>query len=133
MPKQDDLFEYCWDNVKTLPPEKIAAAVAVLQRELSTEVMQELRERITYNRRDWLGGWDKDPCWSCAKGTIVHNPPCPNCNGTGFGPSPLHFTWGMSIRNLLRIQGCNEEFMGINNWDDYYSPICELAAGFEVP
>jgi hypothetical protein len=40
-----------------------------------------------------------------------------------------HFHFGMSIRNLLRSNGCGEAFMGFDNLDDYYVPLLEIAAG----
>jgi len=41
---------------------------------------------------------------------------------------PYHFTWGMTVRNLLRENGFGEREMGVENLDDFYIGIGEKAA-----
>lgn len=44
-----------------------------------------------------------------------------------------HFYGGMAVRNLLRSGGIRDdqlpEYDGHQNWDDYYIPVLEAAAG----
>ena len=50
-------------------------------------------------------------------------------DAVGEGPNwcaVVHFTWGMSIRNLLRTNGFGEKDLGIKNLDDAYIPIIEF-------
>ena len=45
-----------------------------------------------------------------------------------------HFTWGMTIRNLLRDKVCLDQELPSRNWDDYYVQLVEIAVGVrEVP
>lgn len=41
----------------------------------------------------------------------------------------FHFSAGMAVRNLLRNGGFTDNQLPSGNWDDYYVPILELAAG----
>ena len=41
--------------------------------------------------------------------------------------APLHFYWGMGIRNALRTAGYDEKYFGINNLDDIYVYLIEDA------
>lgn len=41
--------------------------------------------------------------------------------------SPLHFNWGMFIRNLLRQNGFGEEFFPVDDLDDIYVELIEEA------
>lgn len=43
--------------------------------------------------------------------------------------APFHMWWGMSVRNALRANGFSEKELGIDNLDDYYIGLVELAAG----
>lgn len=36
-----------------------------------------------------------------------------------------HFTWGMSLRNLLRTNGLKDQLLPTGNWDDYYVEVLE--------
>lgn len=59
------------------------------------------------------------------------NPPetCYLCKGSGVTHEPpLHHGWGTGIRNLLRSEGFTEEHMDVDNLDDYYAQLVELAA-----
>ena len=38
-----------------------------------------------------------------------------------------HFSWGMSVRNLLRSNGYGESDLGIENLDDHYVGLIEEA------
>jgi hypothetical protein len=40
-----------------------------------------------------------------------------------------HFHWGMAIRNRLRSGGFGEKELGVDNLDDYYIGLVELAVG----
>lgn len=44
-----------------------------------------------------------------------------------------HFGWGMTVRNLLRGKEFGEKYFEIENLDDYYIPLIEMAAGFGHP
>jgi hypothetical protein len=60
----------------------------------------------------------------------VEHVECAHCRGTKRAPElPLHFSWGMQVRNLLRSGGFDETYMDILNWDDYYAPVVERAVG----
>lgn len=39
--------------------------------------------------------------------------------------APFHFYWGMSVRNLLRQNGLNDDLLPSGNWDDYYTQCVE--------
>ena len=41
--------------------------------------------------------------------------------------SPFHFGWGMTIRNLLRVNGFDEKFFSVDNLDDIYVELIEEA------
>jgi hypothetical protein len=41
--------------------------------------------------------------------------------------SPYHFSWGMSVRNLLREKGFGENYFSIHNLDDIYINLVEEA------
>ncbi len=41
--------------------------------------------------------------------------------------APYHFGWGMSIRNLLREKGLDEEELEVANLDDVYVGLVEEA------
>jgi hypothetical protein len=71
-------------------------------REELKPVMKELKDRIKENPDGWLMGRK--------------------------GEWPLHLNWGMGVRNLLRDKGFGEKELGIENLDDYYLQIVELAA-----
>lgn len=59
--------------------------------------------------------------------------PCPHCEGRGTAPEyPLHHGWGTAVRNLLREHGFGEKEFGVDNLDDYYVPLVEVAA-LETP
>ena len=40
---------------------------------------------------------------------------------------PIHFTYGMVIRNVLREGGFTEEKLGVKNLDDVYEQILNIA------
>lgn len=40
---------------------------------------------------------------------------------------PYHLHWGMGIRNILRTHGFGEKDLGVDNLDDYYIGLVELA------
>lgn len=59
---------------------------------------------------------------------------CPVCNGTlKTHEMGMHFGWGMGIRNYLRQQGYGEKWFGIDNLDDFYVTLVEMALGFSAP
>jgi hypothetical protein len=102
----EELHKYCWHNLSFLDPAKVAKAVEVLRIELAS-CMDELKQRISEDRKGWLMGRPHE--------------------------FPLHHGFGTGVRNTLRSKGCDEHFFGIRNLDDYYLPMCELAAGFTNP
>ena len=54
---------------------------------------------------------------------------CRWCKGKRRCPEgPLHFGWGMAIRNLLRKKGFTDDKVG-GNLDDYYVALVDAAAG----
>lgn len=104
----EELHRHCWHNVSFLDQAKVVVAVVVLRDVLLKDgAMEELKARIEANRKGWLMGRQ--------------------------GEMPLHHGWGTNIRNLLREKGCDERFFGIGNLDDYYMPLCEMAAGYGDP
>lgn len=59
---------------------------------------------------------------------------CPHCLGRGTAPElGMHFGFGMAVRNLLRKEGFGEDYFGIENLDDVYVPLLEMAVGFDAP
>lgn len=46
--------------------------------------------------------------------------------------TPLHFGWGMAVRNFLREHGLADDRLPSGNWDDYYVQCVEAAAGLRV-
>jgi hypothetical protein len=46
---------------------------------------------------------------------------------------PLHHGFGTQVRNLLRSEGYGEKYFGIDNLDDFYSALIEMAMGFAGP
>lgn len=124
-----ELWDHCWENVAKLDQAKVRAAAQMLREQLAP-VLDELAERMLENPEGWLGGRPQ-PCYCVEDGT----PPKQNCwvcRGTGTATYPLHFSWGMGVRNLLRTEGFGEDFFGIDNLDDYYVPLVELAVGATV-
>jgi len=43
--------------------------------------------------------------------------------------APVHFGWGMTVRNLLRNKGLRDDLLPDKNWDDYYAAVIEIAVG----
>lgn len=43
--------------------------------------------------------------------------------------APQHFGWGMAIRNALRKGGFGEKELAVDNLDDYYVGLVEMALG----
>lgn len=126
-----ELHAYCWRNVKALDPIKVSGAAMYLHNKLvEWGILNELIERITENHTGWLHGRPDQICWYCDGRYKM----CPICDGRGLTHEhSLHFGIGMAIRNALRQGGYGEQFFGIDNIDDYYSPIVELACGFQAP
>lgn len=170
IPTEQELFELCWKNVRSLDPVKVEQAVAALREEIMAyaDVEADLKARIAENREGWLGGRPDVPCPFCKATGIMRVPkdqfnfgkeiayddpewdtkhealladpklavdkPCTGCNGKGRRHEfPLHHGWGTNIRNFLRKKGFGEPFFEIDNLDDYYSALVEMAMGFEGP
>lgn len=124
------------NNIFKLAPEKVSAACEMLKQELK-DIMKELHDRILEKPNgEWIMGSDKPIKCKCVdreRDVPVVNPlPDPNCflcKGKGeYKEWPLHFTWGMAVRNLLRDKGYGEKYFDVDNLDDYYVELIEKAA-----
>lgn len=123
-----------WKRARLLEisPEMRAKAIEVLREGLPEDIQIELRDRITSDPENWLMGRKNinRPC-DCSSFTDTGEPwvLCV-CRGTGIQRDelPLHFGWGTAVRNFLRDRGCGEQEMGVENLDDYYCQLLELAA-----
>jgi hypothetical protein len=103
----DDLHRHCWTLVRGLDPEKVRHAAAQLGDAMPPEDAETLSERIRARPGAWL------------EGDFRHE----------YG----HHGWGTGVRNWLRQRGLGEAYFGIDNLDDYYVPLVELALGFADP
>ena len=124
-----DWAQFRRDHWNKLDPVKREAAADFLRQKFTEEDHSELRQRITENPGGWIFG-RKDinkPCSVCTdEGTWEH---CILCGGTGIQKHEwgFHFTWGMAVRNLLRSGGFGEKELEVDNLDDYYVAIIEMA------
>lgn len=127
---------------KRLDPEVRADAAQYLRDTLGDTTMEDLRTRIKENPAAWISGRDEVPCYTCGGSGSVLVPLengvgalteiCPVCHGAKVSREmPLHFSFGMGVRNLLRQGGFSEVMLGVQNLDDYYVPLLEAAAGFD--
>lgn len=75
-----------------------------------------------------VGAWKHDPdeWWAACGGERVVDK-----DGRSYAdfPHPFHFREGMSIRNLLRMNGYGERELGVDNLDDVYIGLIEEALG----
>lgn len=98
-----DVGAFLFDRFRAMPIELRRTAVDILRAEMPAESLAEVKRlHLTY-----------DDEW--------------------FFVDDYHFVVGMAIRNALRTGGIPDadlpEFEGYRNWDDYYIPVLEAAAG----
>ena len=89
-----------FEHFQQLDPELREEAVKFLRGHLEREA-DEIRSKIESHPEDWWARRDD-----------------------GFS---FHFSGGMAIRNLLRSNGFSEKDFGVDNLDDYYVAMVELA------
>ena len=90
----NDWQKFHKDNVAKLKQETVAAALAMLRKELAP-CADEIRNAVAADPQEWWAG--------------------------------SHFDWGMGVRNLLRAKGFGEKEFGVDNLDDYYVGLVEMA------
>lgn len=116
------------DHDKILPADLRERAVRHLQSVLTDQDVEYLRE--LYARTD--GDWGDE---------ITPEQHADNRAKYGFTiPSPFHFSGGLQIRNILRLEIADDELPPIDyngepmqNWDDYYTAVLEEAIGVFPP
>jgi hypothetical protein len=112
------------ESWEALSPEIQAKAISIIREHVVRQEQIHIAKRIFDDPESWWMGRANIPCSSCRTGVVG----CKKCHGAGMITEfPIHFGWGMAIRNLLRTHGLDEQAAGINNWDDYYIAVIEVA------
>lgn len=95
----------------------------------------ELQERAVAVLRGWLDEYKHLGAAALIRAAFDRDPETwwahdlePNPKTTSI-PNPFHFRQGMAARNALREAGLLDAQLPSGNWDDYYIPLLEVAAG----
>lgn len=122
----ETLYTEAW---RAVDPEVRQRAIAIIQEKVFPEELQNVRDNYEKYGNAW---YEHEPFSTVST--------MPTKDGPVELPIPWHWTGGMALRNLLRLEGIKDDELppfdayygegtDVRNWDDYYKQAIEAAAG----